>query len=82
MKFSRVAGASDKVAIGLSAARLNLLRIGRTAVPNLEVLIGDFLEMVSQAVGQQLDGIVGYNFLRHFRVAIDYPNESFSLFRP
>jgi len=69
-------------AIGLSAARLNLLRIGRAAVPDLEVLIGDFLEMVSQAVGQQLDGIVGYNFLRHFRVAIDYPNESFSLFRP
>jgi predicted aspartyl protease len=69
-------------AIGLSAARLNLLRIGRAAVPDLEVLIGDFLKMVSQAVGQQLDGIVGYNFLRHFRVAIDYPNESFSLFRP
>ena len=69
-------------AIALSAARLNVLRIGPAAVRDLDVLVGDFLEMLSQAVGNQLDGIVGYNFLRHFRVAIDSPNESFSLFCP
>lgn len=69
-------------AIALTAARLDVLRVGDAAVRSLDVLIGDFLEMLSQAVGQQLDGIVGYNYLRHFRVAIDYPNESFSLFPP
>ena len=68
--------------ISLSAARLQVLRVGPAAVPDLDVLVGNFLEMLSQAVGKQLDGIVGYNFLRHFRVAIDYPNESFSLFPP
>ncbi len=69
-------------AIALTAARLNALRIGQGAVRDLDVLIGDFLEILSQTVGQQLDGIVGYNFLRHFRVTIDYPNESFELFEP
>ena len=66
--------------IAMSAARLGALRVGQAAVRDLDVLIGEFLEMLSQAIGKQLDGIVGYNFLRNFRVAIDYPNESFALF--
>ena len=66
----------------MNAARLGALCVGRAAVHDLDVLIGEFLEMLSQAIGKQLDGIVGYNFLRNFRVAIDYPNESFSLFSP
>ncbi len=66
--------------IAMTAARLGALRVGQASVRDLDVLIGEFLEMLSQAIGKQLDGIVGYNFLRHFRVAIDYPNESFSLF--
>lgn len=68
--------------ISLSAARLAALRVGPAEVRDLDVLVGEFLEMLSQAVGKQLDGIVGYNFLRSFRVAIDYPNESFGLFAP
>jgi len=36
--------------------------------------------MLSQAVGAKLDGIVGYNFLRDYKVVIDYPNELLSLF--
>lgn len=36
--------------------------------------------MLSRAIGVKLDGIVGYNFLRHYKVAIDYPNEKLSLF--
>ena len=68
--------------ITMNAARLGALCVGRAAVHDLDVLIGEFLEMLSQAIGKQLDGIVGYNFLRNFRVAIDYPNESFSLFSP
>jgi hypothetical protein len=38
--------------------------------------------MLSEAVGAKLDGIVGYNFLRHYKVALDYPNETLSLFTP
>jgi predicted aspartyl protease len=66
--------------IAMNAARLGALRVGQAAGHDLDVLIGEFLEMLSQAIGRRLDGIVGYNFLRNFRVAIDYPNESFALF--
>jgi predicted aspartyl protease len=64
----------------MTAARTETLRVGRAEVRGLAVVIGEFLAMLSQVVGRRLDGIVGYNFLRNFKVAIDYPNESFSLF--
>jgi hypothetical protein len=35
--------------------------------------------MLSKIIGTRLDGIIGYNFLRHFKVVIDYPNETFAL---
>jgi predicted aspartyl protease len=64
----------------MSATRIDMLRVGHAAVRDLDVIIGEFLAMLSQVVDRRLDGIVGYNFLRHYKVAIDYPNESFSLF--
>ena len=39
----------------------------------------DFFATLSQAVGAKLDGIIGYNFLRNFRVVMDYPSEKFRL---
>ena len=66
--------------IAMTAARIESLRVGRATVRDVDVIIGEFLTMLSGVVGRQLDGIVGYNFLRHYRVVIDYPNESFSLF--
>ena len=66
--------------IAMTASRVQSLRVGRAGVGEIDVIIGEFLAMLSGVVGRQLDGIVGYNFLRHFKVAIDYPNESFSLF--
>jgi hypothetical protein len=44
------------------------------------VIVADFFSMLSQAVGAKLDGIVGYNFLRDYKVVIDYPNELLRLF--
>jgi hypothetical protein len=38
----------------------------------------DFLPALSQALATRLDGIIGYNFLKEFRVTIDYPNETLS----
>lgn len=66
--------------VAMQAARLQSLRLGSAAVRDLDVLVGDFLEVLSQAIGARLDGIVGYNFLRHYRAGIDYPNNVFSLF--
>jgi hypothetical protein len=42
----------------------------------------DFFAMLSNAIGTKLDGIVGHNFLRNYKVALDYPNETLSLFTP
>jgi hypothetical protein len=42
----------------------------------------DSFARLSTAVGAKLDGIVGYNFLRNYKVALDYPNETLSLFTP
>jgi hypothetical protein len=35
-----------------------------------------------KTIGTRLDGIVGYNFLKHYKVGIDYPNETFALLLP
>ena len=52
---------------------------GRGATRGGRLLDWRFLEHASQACGCKLDGIVGYNFLRHYRTVIDYPNELFRL---
>ncbi len=65
--------------LAMQAAQISDLRVGSCHVPAVTVIIGDFLAMLSEG-GTKLDGIVGYNFLRHFKVALDYPQESFSLF--
>lgn len=66
-------------AISLSASRVDSLRVGNSEAREVDVIIGDFLAMLSEAAGAKLDGIIGYNFLRNYRVVIDYPNEQFRL---
>ena len=61
--------------IALTAARVPMMRIGGAEQRDIDVIIGDFLAMLSQVAGSKLDGIVGYNFLRNYKVVIDYPNE-------
>lgn len=65
--------------ISLTAARLESLRVSAAEVRDIDVIIGDFLAMLSKAAEAKLDGIVGYNFLRNYKVVIDYPNELFRL---
>ncbi|MDQ3314550.1 MAG: retroviral-like aspartic protease family protein [Verrucomicrobiota bacterium] len=65
--------------IQLTAAQVPSLRVGRAELRDVHVVIGEFLAMLSTVAGAKLDGIVGYNFLRNYKVVIDYPNESFRL---
>ena len=65
--------------LALNAARVESLRVGGAEMRDVDVIVGDFLTMLSQAAGAKLDGIIGYNFLRHYKVVIDYPNELFRL---
>jgi predicted aspartyl protease len=69
-------------AIEVRAARLSSLRAGQAYQNNLEVIVGEFLTMLSRVIGSKLDGIIGYNFLRHYKVVIDYPGAVLSLLHP
>jgi hypothetical protein len=68
--------------IGVASAKLASLRIGNAGQCDVDVIVGGFLSMLSQAIGTKLDGIIGYNFLRRYKVVIDYPEELLSLFSP
>jgi predicted aspartyl protease len=52
---------------------VSALRLGAAERQNLQVMVADFLDMLSRMTGAPLDGIVGHNFLKHFCVTIDYP---------
>ena len=66
--------------VDVAAGKLQSFQIGGAKIDNMAVVVADFFVMLSDAIGAKLDGIVGYNFLRNYKVVIDYPNETFSLF--
>jgi predicted aspartyl protease len=66
--------------VDVTAGLLQSFAIGGAKVDNMAVIVADFFTMLNQAVGAKLDGIVGYNFLRNYKVVIDYPSEVFRLF--
>ena len=61
---------------GASIGTLDSLVVGGTRVDDLSVVVGDILKPISEAVGEELDGIIGVNFLNRFRVTIDYAKET------
>jgi predicted aspartyl protease len=65
--------------VHVTAGNLKSFQVGGARVDDLIVVVADFFATLSQAVGAKLDGIVGYNFLRNFRVVMDYPSEKFRL---
>ncbi len=66
--------------VGVTAGKMQSFQIGGAKIDNMAVVVADFFAMLSDAIGAKLDGIVGYNFLRNYKVVIDYPGETFSLF--
>lgn len=68
--------------IDVTAGVLRSFQVGGAKVDNFPVIVADFFAMLSNAIGTKLDGIVGYNFLCNYKVALDYPNETLSLFNP
>jgi hypothetical protein len=62
-----------------SVASLSRPTVAGQSQKNVRVVVAEFIEMISEVAGVQLDGILGYNYLRNFRVTIDYPNEILAL---
>lgn len=65
--------------VDVTGGQLSSFQVGGARIDNMAVVVANFFPMLSQAIGTRLDGIVGYNFLRNFRVVIDYPGEVFRL---
>lgn len=74
------AGTTGGAAVDFSAGSLQSFQLGGAKIDNMQIVIADFFSMLSAAIGAKLDGIVGYNFLRNYKVVIDYPNETLTLF--
>jgi len=66
--------------IAASAATLHSLQLGGARSDNVAVVVADLFSMLNAVVGAKLEGIVGYNFLRNYKVVIDYPGETLALF--
>jgi predicted aspartyl protease len=63
-----------------SAAELRSFEVGSARADNFSVVVSDFFTILSDVIGAKLDGIVGYNFVRNYKVVIDYPGKMLSLF--
>ena len=63
-------GAGGPVRISLGKVRT--LAIGPHEAKDLEVGISDEVDRITAAVGTRLDGNVGYNYLKSFRLTLDY----------
>ncbi len=74
------AGTTGGAEVDFSAGSLHTFQLGGVRIDNMAVVVADFFETLSAVVGAKLDGIVGYNFLRNYKVVIDYPGEMLTLF--
>ena len=57
-----------------TVGRVGSLAVGGARLHDVSVMVADFLAELGRVAGAPLDGILGYNFLRHFRLTLDYPN--------
>src|SRR5207244_1910669 len=62
--------------ISVSLAKVDSLAVGQVKLDDVDVGIVD-LDNIAKTIGGKIDGDVGYNFLKHFRITIDYYNCEF-----
>jgi predicted aspartyl protease len=74
-KQRKAIGAGGQV--GVRMGQVRSFQVAEVRREGLHVAIMD-LAGISQAVETELDGIIGYNFLKQYRVTIDYPNRTVS----
>ena len=65
--------------IKILAGKVSSLAVGDAAVRDHAIGAGEFLSMLSKAVGTELDGIIGYDFPNQFKVTINYPQSTLDL---
>jgi predicted aspartyl protease len=66
--------------VDLSMTTVESVQVGNVQAKGLPVAIMD-LSAISRCIEIQLAGIIGYNFMKDYRVIIDYPNTQISFER-
>src|SRR5207247_10279208 len=74
-------GQSARGKVSVSLAKVDSLAAGEAKLGDVDVGIVD-LSQIGKTIGARIDGDLGYNFLKHFRVAIDYPDRNISSTEP
>jgi clan AA aspartic protease (TIGR02281 family) len=59
--------------LDMAMADVKSVEIGDTEVRDIQVAIMD-LSSISEALKKNLAGIIGYSFMKDYKVTIDYPN--------
>ncbi len=72
-KPDKAVGAGGQVEV--HPVRVKSLQVGEVRLEGLGAAILD-LTGISKALGTDIDGILGFNFLSRFRVTIDYPKQT------
>ena len=67
--------------ITISSAHVSSLTVGAARQENVEVAITDELSRLGEAVQSKVDGVLGSNFLKDFRLTLDYRRGVVSLER-
>jgi clan AA aspartic protease (TIGR02281 family) len=68
-------------AVAARTATVDSLKVGDAEARNIEVAIID-LTNLSNTVKQRLDGIIGKNFMKDYKVIIDYPKQELTFEKP
>src|ERR1700738_1082261 len=74
-------GQSAGGAVSVSLAKLDSVSVGNAQLPDVDVGIVD-LKHIGATVGAKIDGDLGYNFLKHFRITINYGESEIRLDDP
>jgi predicted aspartyl protease len=61
--------------IEIFSAHVSSLTVGTARQENLEVAITDELSRLGEAVQSKVDGVLGSNFLKNFRLTLDYRHD-------
>src|SRR5260370_21235065 len=72
-------GQSARGKVSVSLAKVESLAVGDTKVHDVDVGVVD-LAQIGKPGGAKIAGDLGYNFLRNYKVVIDYPGETLTLF--
>jgi hypothetical protein len=72
---------SELAALFIYLARVDSITVGSARQKNAQVAITNELKQIGAALKAQVDGDLGFSFMKDFRVTVDYPRNVLRLAR-